>query len=74
MSFWISDIQKLLGITVVMVEHDMSLVNEVSDSVLAINYGKAIAEGTPEEVQSHPEVIKAYLGSDEDEEEEGSDG
>lgn len=69
MSFWISDIQKLLGITVVMVEHDMSLVNEVSDRVLAINYGKVIAEGTPQEVQSHPEVIRAYLGSDDDIEE-----
>lgn len=71
MSFWISDIQKILGITVVMVEHDMTLVNEVSDRVLAINYGKVIAEGTPEEVQSHPEVIRAYLGGDEDEVEEG---
>lgn len=71
MAFWISDIQNILGITVVMVEHDMTLVNEVSDRVLAINYGKVIAEGTPEEVQVHPEVIRAYLGGDEDEPADG---
>ncbi len=71
MSFWISDIQKILGITVVMVEHDMTLVNEVSDRVLAINYGKVIAEGTPDEIQNHPEVIRAYLGGDG---EEGDNG
>lgn len=68
MSFWIDDIKKLLGITVVMVEHDMSLVNDVSDRVLALDYGKVIAEGTPEEVQTHPEVIRAYLGGVSDEE------
>lgn len=62
MAFWIQDIQNELGITVLMVEHDMSLVNEVSDRVLALNYGRKLAEGTPEEVQSHPEVVKAYLG------------
>jgi branched-chain amino acid transport system ATP-binding protein len=64
MSFWISDIKKLLGITVVMIEHDMSLVNDVSDRVLALNYGKVIAVGTPSEVQAHPEVVRAYLGSE----------
>lgn len=67
MSFWISDIKNILGITVVMVEHDMNLVNEVSDRVLALNYGRVIATGTPAEVQAHPEVIRAYLGSDETE-------
>ncbi len=51
-----------------MVEHDMSLVNDVSDRVLALDYGKVIAEGTPEEVQTHPEVIRAYLGGVSDEE------
>lgn len=62
MAFWIQDIKVELGITVLMVEHDMSLVNEVSDRVLALNYGRVLAEGTSREVQSHPEVVKAYLG------------
>ena len=62
MAFWIEDIQKILGITILMVEHDMKLVSAVSDRVLALNYGRLIATGTPQEVQSHPEVIRAYLG------------
>jgi branched-chain amino acid transport system ATP-binding protein len=62
MAFWIQDIRNLLGITIVMVEHDMSLVSAVSDRVLALNYGRTIAIGTAREVQAHPEVIKAYLG------------
>ena len=62
MAFWIQDIRTLLGITVLMVEHDMSLVSAVSERVLALNYGRPIALGTAREVQSHPEVIKAYLG------------
>lgn len=62
MAFWIQDIRTLLGITVLMVEHDMALVSEVSDRVLALNYGRVLAEGTAAEVQAHPDVIKAYLG------------
>ena len=62
MAFWIQDIRTMLGITVLMVEHDMSLVSAVSDRVLAVNYGRAIALGTAREVQEHPDVITAYLG------------
>ena len=66
MGFWIEDINKDLGITVIMVEHDMLLVSQVSDRVLAMNDGKYLAQGTPEEVQNNPEVITAYLGEDHD--------
>ena len=64
MGFWIEDIKKDLGITVIMVEHDMALVNQVSDRVMALNYGKVLAMGSPRDVQTHPEVVKAYLGGD----------
>src|SRR5262249_17355956 len=62
MAFWIEDIKGLLGITVLMVEHDMKLVSAVSDRVLALNYGRPIVTGTPREIQNHPEVVRAYLG------------
>jgi len=62
MAFWIQDIRTLLGITVLMVEHDMSLVSAVSDRVLALNYGRPLALGSAREVQEHAEVVKAYLG------------
>lgn len=52
------------GITVLLVEHDMSLVMEVSDEVLVLNYGRKVAEGPPREIQRHPEVIAAYLGEE----------
>jgi branched-chain amino acid transport system ATP-binding protein len=62
MVFWISDTKEQLGITIIIVEHDMKLVKELSDRVLALNFGVPITQGHPEEVLNHPEVINAYLG------------
>ncbi len=64
--FWIEDMQKDMGLTILMVEHDMHLVSQVSNRVLAIADGRPLALGTPQEVQSHPAVIEAYLGVEED--------
>jgi branched-chain amino acid transport system ATP-binding protein len=63
MVYWINDIRTDLGITVLMVEHDMTLVNRVSDRVLALNYGQVLALGAADEVARDPGVIAAYLGT-----------
>jgi len=65
MIFWVKDIQDELGVTILLIEHDMKMVMDISERILAINFGKTIVEGTPEEVQRNPEVLKAYLGEDE---------
>jgi branched-chain amino acid transport system ATP-binding protein len=64
--FWITDIKEEFGITIIMVEHNMRLVKEISDRILALNFGQVITQGTPEVVLDHPEVMKAYLGEEGD--------
>jgi branched-chain amino acid transport system ATP-binding protein len=59
---WIKDIQEELGITILLIEHDMNMVMGISDRIFVMNQGEKIMEGTAVEVQNHPEVIKAYLG------------
>lgn len=54
------------GLTMILVEHDMDTVMEVADRILVLNFGMAIAEGTPEEIQNNAQVKKAYLGEEED--------
>ena len=61
---WIEDIRDELGVTVLLVEHDMGLVMRISETVFALNYGEKIAEGSPDVILEHPEVQKAYLGTE----------
>lgn len=62
----IKKIRDKFGITILLVEHDMSLVMEISDRICVINFGKKIAEGTPKEIQNNPAVQEAYLGKGEE--------
>jgi len=64
---FIRQIQTDFGLTVVVVEHDMSLIMRLCERLQVLNYGRIIAEGTPEQIRANPAVIEAYLGSDEPE-------
>jgi branched-chain amino acid transport system ATP-binding protein len=60
---FVLDVNDEFGTTVVLIEHDMGVVMDISDRVVVLDYGKKIGDGTPQEVRSNPEVIKAYLGT-----------
>ncbi|HLE38049.1 MAG TPA: ABC transporter ATP-binding protein [Acidimicrobiia bacterium] len=64
MARFITDIRRELGIGIVLVDHDMHLVMDLADTVLAIDFGRPIAAGTPREIQSNQDVIRAYLGEE----------
>ncbi len=66
MIFWIKDLQDELGISILLIEHDMKMVMDISDRILAINFGKQVTLGTPEQVQKNEDVLKAYIGEDND--------
>jgi branched-chain amino acid transport system ATP-binding protein len=63
MSRFILDVNDEYGTTVVLIEHDMGVVMDISDRVVVLDYGKKIGDGTPHEVRTNPEVINAYLGT-----------
>ena len=64
LNIWIKDIQADYRVTILLIEHDMNMIMGISDRILAMNQGEKIIEGTAQEVQSHPEVIRAYLGEE----------
>ncbi len=64
MSRFILDVNDEFGTTIVLIEHDMGVVMDISDRVVVLDYGKKIGDGAPAEVRSNPDVVAAYLGTD----------
>ncbi len=65
LALYIREMRNVFGLTLVLIEHDLRLVMDICDRVIALNFGKKIAEGLPEEIQNHAEVLKAYIGDEE---------
>jgi len=64
MARFILDVQEEWGVTVLLVEHDMGMVMDISSHVVVLNFGEVIASGTPAQVRAHPQVVEAYLGAE----------
>jgi branched-chain amino acid transport system ATP-binding protein len=63
MSRFILDVNDEYGTTIVLIEHDMGVVMDLSDRIVVLDYGRKIGDGTPEDVRADPEVVSAYLGA-----------
>ncbi len=62
MARFILEVNREWGTTIILIEHDMAVVMDISERVAVLDHGRKIADGTPDEVQRHPDVIRAYLG------------